>query len=120
VEQAGVSPVTLTVRGVGKVRFRYHDGKEWRTTFDSRQAHGLPVAIEISVWFAESIQESAESTDSGLSAGDEASEAGNFGDSISVIEVPPDRVRIFAVPDGVQSGGTPREQPFPAEEGAAQ
>lgn len=112
-EQTGVSPVTLTVRGVGKVRFRYHDGSEWRTTFDSQRARGLPMAIEVSVWFAESLQEPAAATEV------IESEASDAVEPAEVIEVPPDRVRIFAIPDGVRSGGVPGDSAPPSVEGAS-
>ncbi len=36
---------------VFKVRFRFHDGRSWRDTFDSRSYGRLPLAVEIAVWF---------------------------------------------------------------------
>src|SRR5690606_32158965 len=49
-EQGGGREVIL--EGVERVRFRYYDGQEWLTRFDSATAGRLPAAIEISVWFA--------------------------------------------------------------------
>ena len=34
------------------LRFRYHDGRGWRTSWDSVRMEGLPHAIECSVWFS--------------------------------------------------------------------
>lgn len=39
------------LRLVERMRFRYSDGKKWSSTFDSIEAGGLPVAVEVSVWF---------------------------------------------------------------------
>ncbi len=100
-EQAGAQPMVLVVRGVGKVRFRYHDGKEWKTSFDSMNAKVLPLAIEVSVWFASTLsqaqQEPISATDSEFVEGTDAAEAG------ATVEIPPDRVRVFVIPDGARA-----------------
>ncbi|GAB4548231.1 MAG: hypothetical protein Tsb0013_08650 [Phycisphaerales bacterium] len=54
-EEAGVlaldgEPLTDRVR---RLVIRYHDDTAWRDRFDSRTAQGLPVAIEIAMWFGE-------------------------------------------------------------------
>jgi prepilin-type N-terminal cleavage/methylation domain-containing protein len=38
--------------GVAGLRFRYFDGKTWSETFNSAEANGLPVAVEVGVWTA--------------------------------------------------------------------
>ena len=35
---------------VFKLRFRYHDGRQWRDSFDSIAQNRLPVAVEIAMW----------------------------------------------------------------------
>lgn len=46
----GVQPTTLP-GVVGAVRFRYYDGSRWRERYDSVRDGGLPVAIEVAVWY---------------------------------------------------------------------
>lgn len=117
-EEAGGTPQLLKVRGIGKVRFRYHDGRDWRTRFDSRATKGLPVAIEVSVWFAESLATSEENT-----AGNEFDEPGseNDAEAVSNLEIPPDRVRVFVVPDGAVTGKSDESdvEPLPETGGAS-
>ncbi len=36
---------------VEAVRLRYFDGKAWKGSFDSLSAGGLPVAVEVALWF---------------------------------------------------------------------
>jgi hypothetical protein len=36
--------------GVERMRFRYSDGRRWSASFDSLEAGGLPVGVEVSVW----------------------------------------------------------------------
>jgi prepilin-type N-terminal cleavage/methylation domain-containing protein len=36
---------------IHEVRFRYHDGTAWRSSFDSLRADRLPAAVEIAIWF---------------------------------------------------------------------
>lgn len=38
---------------VRRLVIRYHDGDAWLDAFDSSQTGGLPVAIEIAIWFGE-------------------------------------------------------------------
>lgn len=42
-------PWSLLAGDLAAIRFRYHDGEDWRNAWDSEQ-DGLPVAIEIEVW----------------------------------------------------------------------
>lgn len=34
-----------------KVRFRYYDGSDWLSSFDSLQRDQLPLAVEVAIWF---------------------------------------------------------------------
>ena len=45
----GEGPWTMLVPRVTAVRFRYHDGDDWRDSWDSGQ-DGLPVAVEAAIW----------------------------------------------------------------------
>ncbi len=45
-------PLTETaLEGVERMRFRYSDGRSWSDSFDSVAEGGLPVAVEVSIWF---------------------------------------------------------------------
>ncbi len=52
---AGVSAAASVPEDLGgmvhKLRFRYHDGQRWADSFDSIASGGLPVAVEVSIWF---------------------------------------------------------------------
>lgn len=100
--------------GIGKVRFRYYDGTTWRDSFDSVQASGLPVAIEVAVWFAGPepavkdapvpARESAEGsgpTDFGPA---ESFEPEPLEDPADEATRAADRVRLIVVPDGPVAG----------------
>lgn len=46
-------PLTETaLERVERMRFRYSDGRSWSESFDSMSKGGLPVAVEVSIWFA--------------------------------------------------------------------
>ena len=82
------------VRGL---RFRYHDGQTWRSSYNSLQRNGLPVAIEVAIWFG----------DPPLQFGDDFPEepSSDAGRSVEGDEGPPtfgepDRLRVMVVPDG--------------------
>jgi len=76
--------------GLELVRFRYHDGTEWRDSFDSGSVRALPLAVEVSVWFG---------------TGTAAAPA-TPPDDIDLVGVdegpsrPADRTRIITIPDG--------------------
>ncbi|MCE7973014.1 MAG: hypothetical protein DYG92_01625 [Leptolyngbya sp. PLA1] len=76
--------------GLELVRFRYHDGAEWRESFDSGSARALPLAVEVSVWFG---------------AGPAAARAVPP-DDIDLVgredgpARPADRTRVITIPDG--------------------
>ncbi len=85
--------------GVGLLRLRYFDGREWLTEFDSLKAGTLPVAIEVSIW----------QTRGGPVWGeDQMSMEGEAGAGESMDETEPtrpaDRVRLLVVPDGPSAG----------------
>lgn len=90
------------------LRFRYHDGENWLETFHSAAAGGLPVAVEVSVWFVPSAAvDAAEATRDGAVDGadvatiDEPANArAEIGaDTPELPRRPPDRRRVIAVPD---------------------
>ncbi|HYE01752.1 MAG TPA: hypothetical protein VD963_00815 [Phycisphaerales bacterium] len=85
-----LTPAETLADGLARVRFRYYDGAEWAETFDSGAHGGLPVAIEVGLWYgppgsapipgaAPSVAESA-APRAALRA--------------------PDRLRVIVVPDG--------------------
>lgn len=102
----GPGPHERIVSGVQRVRFRYHDGNEWLTDFDSTARDGLPGAIEISVWYGAADPAAGTTTleDSRLKA------AGLPPDERPALEVErqrnqelsrkPDRRRVILIPDG--------------------
>lgn len=85
---AGDAAPTGTLESVSPhvqaVRFSYFDGSAWKGSFDSAAADGLPVAIEIALWFGDAAP--AESSDGSPRAGPPRRE--------------PDRLRVIVVPDG--------------------
>lgn len=108
---AGIGTAAVAVRRVRHVRFRFHDGSSWSETFDSGQAGGLPVAVEVAVWLGEPERQA---DDPGVGQ-PEASAPSRTDASFSDIDDPPaddeaseflrslpapDRLRLIAVPDG--------------------
>ena len=89
-------------RRVGLLRFRYLTAGQWRERFDSAAAGGLPVAIELAVWFG--AEAPAPATPADEDAPDEAlGEAPGATEELEPAPMPtgePDRVRTFIVPDG--------------------
>ena len=75
--------------GVARLRFRYHDGKNWKESFDSSRAGGLPIAIEVAVW---------------LKGAEPAEAADEPSDPDEILWPSPDRLRTIAVPDGPITG----------------
>jgi len=116
----------LLADGLERVRFRYHDGRNWVASFDSMARGGLPVAIEVALWFEPTGERDAEPSEPGDAASPDASDgepvdgpgrgvppiAPRFLDAPGPPEqreIPtraPDRLRIIVVPDGpeVDSG----------------
>ncbi len=119
----GSSPgAAETVSGhIAAMRIRYYDGTDWMESFDSKVRDGLPVAIEVSLWFGAAMVESEPTraatppapaprvpvVDSPLDQDGnpiipetaEASES-QPAKEIPRPQSPPDRVRVMVVPDG--------------------
>lgn len=106
------------LEGIARVRWRFHDGSRWSDSFESGAANRLPAAIEVAIWFTlpvddfatpsaavESASEFSEFPDEGgdrrgVAAGpNDAGFGGGGGDALGD-EPPPDRVRLFVIPDG--------------------
>ncbi len=87
--EAATGGFEVMASGVARLRFRYHDGRGWRNSFNSSTAAALPVAIEIAVWL-----------------GAQPSERDPVEESDAEPErwPAPDRLRIIAVPDGPVTG----------------
>jgi type II secretory pathway component PulJ len=66
-------------------RLRYFDGHAWMESFDSLQQGGLPVALEVAVWFGQA---------GGLPAAEGDDEPA------PIPQRAPDRFRIICIPDG--------------------
>lgn len=104
---------TAVSRTLGRVRFRYHDGRGWRDEFDSLAANRLPVAVEVAVWYepwpgeepAPSEREASEEPEPERETFDPDAvgfdETAAFAepDAFAAPEPMPDRVRVIVVPD---------------------
>lgn len=112
---------------VERLRYRYSDGRQWSSSFDSVGKGGLPVAVEVSVWLGTGAGEagaagaSAGASAAGVSAGDSdvdgsgAGEAPSLEEDFGPLDVPPperedregqawtprepDYVRVISIPD---------------------
>lgn len=85
---AGTQP-QIIASGVRRLRLRYHDGRSWRSEFNTVSAGRLPVAVEIAVWF------------------EDAERREPVSDDMPAEERPaptrrPDRLRIIAIPDAAE------------------
>ncbi|MDQ7013747.1 MAG: prepilin-type N-terminal cleavage/methylation domain-containing protein [Planctomycetota bacterium] len=106
---------------VERVRLRYSDGRRWSGSFDSVSAGGLPVAVEVSIWFA-SAADDTEPSDPGEPPGEmteqEREDFARFGsldapgfgpeqglDDNVWIPREPDCLRVFGVPDAPEWKG---------------
>ena len=90
---------------IAHIRFRYLDGRQWQTSFDSIAANQLPVAVEVCVWFnpwpGDVAHVSSGATQPGESAGNFDENAfAVMSESASFRPPPPDRRRVIAIPDG--------------------
>jgi prepilin-type N-terminal cleavage/methylation domain-containing protein len=113
---------------VHRLRFRYHDGREWVDEFDSMQAGRLPTAVEVAIWLrplpgepVEAPEETDEESDGNeIDAEFESTfDEREFLDSVDALRrgVPkPDRLRIIFIPDA--GGESIIEAPLPAEDDA--
>ena len=109
-------PLTTLAEGIGKVRFRYHDGSGWRERFDTRSDGRLPAAVEIAVWYdawpgdiAVDDEEDSErlTFDTGSGFDDAAFAASS--DLRFLDEPDPDRVRVIIIPDAAPPGDEEEE-----------
>ena len=98
------STLPASVRAL-HVRFLGEDG--WTDSFDSLAAGALPRAVEVSIWFGAPVSDEAGASDAEASepmparaGGDETAES--LVDSLG----PPDRQRVFAVPDAGSGAGS--------------
>jgi len=106
--------------GIHLVRFRYYDGRTWQDEFDSRANGGLPVAVEVAVWFdawpgAEIIEPEDDEDDDEPApggrrtfdpdAGFDESAFAEISDFENLGEPVPDRVRVILVPDAGEDPG---------------
>jgi prepilin-type N-terminal cleavage/methylation domain-containing protein len=116
VTRAGLNGETV-LENAGRVRFRYHDGRTWLSTFDSSAANRLPVAVEIAVWLTKPEGVDAATTvpsdraDQGDPSepdvmSDAAREDGGLEAPAGDGEPwpPPDRLRVIVVPDAPDAG----------------
>lgn len=121
----GVSPTSSAGAGSGadevvsnrvrKLRFRYHDGETWLSSYDSLSQQGLPVAVEIGIWFGENRRAAIDEEAPRELTGEETPM--QFGDDYAssaaldpmqmfeneeepIVWGEPDRVRVIIVPDG--------------------
>jgi general secretion pathway protein J len=98
---------------IAAMRIRYYDGTEWTETFDSKAKDGLPVAIEVSIWFGTPPEEAATPTPAAErkapAVGAPVDQDGNPLEvdepRAEAPELPrpagvPDRARVMVVPDG--------------------
>lgn len=117
---------------VERLRLRYHDGVEWRDSFDSTRSKRLPVAVEVAVWFApaggaprlapatdplaaESAEGSGElalplSRDELDASFAEVQGGVSAGAGAERVWGEPDRLRVIAIPDAVADQGRGRAQ----------
>lgn len=111
VTRGGLSGETI-LENIGRVRFRYHNGSEWLSSFDSAAANRLPVAIEIAVWLTapEGAVEPSPTVAETLSGdgfdAESADQEGGMQASEGESEPwpPPDRLRVIVVPDAPDAG----------------
>jgi prepilin-type N-terminal cleavage/methylation domain-containing protein len=91
---------------VGRVRFRYFDGTQWKDSFNSARAGAPPVAVEVALWFDAVTANSAdEGGDKGAGKGsdkreDKRADKKENPEGDGVPDRAPDRVRVMIVPDG--------------------
>jgi len=111
---AGAAPPAfeMVCDHIEALRFRYYDGSEWRTSFDSLSADSLPVAVEVAVWFGTpkppedpTLQPAPEPrAESSIAQDGEAATGASAPPATEPRrEVPsrrPDRLRMIVVPDG--------------------
>ena len=102
----GTAELELVSDHLQWARLRYFDGKVWAESFDSLKSGGLPVAIEVALWFGpvwHAAGASEPTSPEPAIPGEEPREARGGSESSSTPEGPtrePDRLRIVVMPDG--------------------
>lgn len=114
----GAPEYEIVLAEAGKVEFRYHDGREWRRTFDAGRRGRLPHAVEVSIWLtrdedeAEMPAELTEEADAEARAEEERM-ADLYGEEFDDVQMGfdledvmqeedlPDRRRIIVIPHAV-------------------
>lgn len=104
--RAGPSGEPETIHaGVAAFRLRFFDGTSWAESFNSKTSNGLPVAVEVAIWFGEPIIETApispepsraEDGDAPRLFSEQPEEPAPAPRPAS----PPDRLRVMVVADG--------------------
>lgn len=106
----GDAPLSPLPGEIGRVRFRYHDGTRWASSFDSGDAERLPLAVEVSIWFraADDAEPAAPAPDADTSTEEIGAAASDDSETETEDErgPAPDRRRVIAIPDAIV-GGTP-------------
>lgn len=87
-----------------RVQFRYYDGREWLTSFDSAAKKTLPVAVEVRIWHGRPATEETTS-EAPLETPEpevesEGEEASPFEPVDDTPQRSPDIVRVIVIPDG--------------------
>ena len=126
----------VLAEGVRAARFRFHNGSSWRESFDSRSAGGLPVLVELSIWLGDPVEPDDRETlgdDFDADMLDDDDELSPFEEPFGFapdaafdldldpgldpeLELgPPDRRRVFIVPDAgeAQPADSDQEGSFP-------
>ncbi len=121
--------------GVRAVRFRYHDGRAWRSTYESTR--GLPAAVEVAVWFGSPPGDQtrfpdASADDRGAIAGANEAPPGGLDQSTTLqglgplnapgTQLPqraPDRLRVISIPDATAATTAGPATPADDAEGGA-
>lgn len=90
---AAVQAEAIAAR-VEAVRIRYFDGASWVTSFDSLKRAGLPVAVEVAVWFERGGGQ-------GPASAEGSAEQDAWDDEESTVpQRAPDRLRVICIADG--------------------
>jgi len=87
-----------------RVQFRYYDGREWLSSFDSAAKKTLPVAVEVQIWHGQPASDEDVPEPPLETPGPEIEPAGQdldpFGSLDDAPQRSPDIVRVIVVPDG--------------------
>jgi prepilin-type N-terminal cleavage/methylation domain-containing protein len=87
---------------IHRVRFRYHDGSAWRSSFDTLGAGALPAAVEVAVWFEPGPDETPRVEDEAAGLPAPEDEFASPDELLPLDDAPlppPDRIRVVVIPD---------------------